>query len=54
MFRNLSEYCEAQKIDVFDIVPLTFVLNFSDSQCEQNLNSFLNLFDKAMPEKMKG
>ena len=41
------------RIDIFDFVPLTFVLNFTDSKCEESLNSFMKVYENQLPEKMK-
>jgi hypothetical protein len=53
LLSNLTEYCEHTKKNVFEIVPLTFVLNLSDSQFDHNLNAFLKFFDANIPLHMK-
>lgn len=36
-------------MNVFDMLPTTFVLDFEDDQIEYQLNNFLNFFDKNNP-----
>jgi len=51
--RNLSEYCEANKRNVFEIVPATFVLNLKDNLFQNSLYSFLRFFELNMPVELK-
>lgn len=39
-FINLFKYCEKNRLNVYDFVPLTFVLDFEDPDFEKKLNSF--------------
>jgi hypothetical protein len=49
MLHNLTDYCEANKKNVFDIVPATFVLNLKDSDFHMSLHDFLRFFEINMP-----
>jgi hypothetical protein len=44
MFRNLYNYCEQKKINVFDYVPLTFILEVDSANSAQDFERFLNYF----------
>ena len=50
MFKNLMIHCESKKIDVFDFVPLTFVLEVNSSNSAQDFEKFMNYF--AFIEKL--
>lgn len=32
-------------MNVFDIIPLTFILDFTDENCDFNLNMFLKVYE---------
>ncbi|KAM3140566.1 hypothetical protein pb186bvf_007378 [Paramecium bursaria] len=39
LIKNLTAYCEKHKLNVFDYTPLTFILDFSDENCDFNVTS---------------
>lgn len=41
------------KINVFDFIPLTFIVDFSDDNCDYNVNLFLKAYESYMPESLK-
>ena len=53
MLCNLTEWCEHTKRNVFEVVPMTFVLNLADGQFDNNLNSFLKFFEANIPENLR-
>lgn len=36
-------------MNVFDIVPITFVLDFDDEHIDENFTNFLKFYDKNAP-----
>jgi hypothetical protein len=40
-------------LNVFDYVPLTFILDFSDDNCDYNINMFLKIYEQYLPNYMK-
>ena len=34
IIKNLTSFCEYSRMNVFDITPLTFLLNLDDKNCE--------------------
>lgn len=53
LLKNLTDYCESNKLNVFDYVPVTYVLNVSDSNFDANQNQFLKFFESNLPDKLK-
>lgn len=51
MFRNLFNHCESKKLNVFDYVPLTFILEVDSVNSASDYERFLNYFyhiDKSL------
>ncbi|CAD8201393.1 unnamed protein product [Paramecium octaurelia] len=46
---NMTAFCESIHRNVFDILPLTFVIDFNDSQIESQLVAFLNYYNQYSP-----
>jgi hypothetical protein len=44
MFVNLFNYCERMKIDAYQYVPLTFIIDFNDTDFEKKLQTFSRYF----------
>lgn len=44
LFKNLTDYCEMNKINVFDFIPVTYCLSLSDPHFDTNQNQFLKFF----------
>lgn len=44
LFKNLLQYCELLKLNAFQFLPLTFVLNTLDSSFEAQQTHFLNFY----------
>lgn len=42
-------FCETNKLYLFDITPITFLLDLQDENCEIQLGSFANFFYKNQP-----
>ncbi|CAD8135286.1 unnamed protein product [Paramecium octaurelia] len=51
LIKNLSQYCEKHKLNVFDYTPLTFVIDFSDENCDYNITQFLKTYEQFAPKK---
>jgi hypothetical protein len=45
LFKNILEYCELNKINAFDFLPLTFIVNTLDSNFEGQQKAFLDFFN---------
>jgi hypothetical protein len=45
MFRNIIEYCETRKINAFEFIPLTFVLNTLDRNFDTQQSSFIAFYN---------
>lgn len=45
----MTTFCESIHRNVFDILPLTFVIDFNDSQIESQLLAFLNYYNQYSP-----
>lgn len=41
------------KLNVFSFIPVTFILNTSDTSYESNLGHFLKFFDLNLPDEMR-
>jgi hypothetical protein len=53
MFKNLHAYCELKKINVFEYVPITFVLEVNSVNYAFELDKFITYFnaiDKAIDQ----
>ncbi|CAD8203663.1 unnamed protein product [Paramecium octaurelia] len=53
LFRNLCQLCENSKQNVFDFVPVTFVLDFNDESIDSQFTQFIKFFDKFAPKDKK-
>lgn len=53
LFWNLLNYCEAQKINIFGIVPLTFVLDDQKANFYEEMSKFEQVFDIFGQSKSK-
>jgi hypothetical protein len=45
----MKKYCEEHKMNVFDIIPTTFIVNFSEKYWESDLYFFLEFFSQHLP-----
>ena len=45
MFTNLLNHCEARKVNVFDYVPVTFLIEVDSANYAFELEKFINYFD---------
>lgn len=43
------DYCESNKLNVYDYVPVTYYLNTSDPNFDSNQNVFLKFYETNMP-----
>ncbi|KAM3147792.1 hypothetical protein pb186bvf_000120 [Paramecium bursaria] len=53
LFKNLQSYCEDNQLNVFDIVPITFVFDFSSQLADQQLLNFLIYYEKHAPDHIQ-
>ncbi|KAL4443142.1 hypothetical protein ABPG74_002209 [Tetrahymena malaccensis] len=53
LVKNLMSFAESMKQNVFDITPLTYVIDFNDENCDLILNNFLKFFEMNMPTQVK-
>ncbi|CAD8204297.1 unnamed protein product [Paramecium octaurelia] len=53
LFSNLSHYCEENKIDIMNFVPLTFVLDFTNDKADMCLLQFLQYYESNAPQSIK-
>lgn len=53
LIKNLINFCEANKMNAFDITPTTFILDLGDDGLELNLNAFVKFFNHNMPNRLK-
>ena len=52
MLKNLTEICEDNGRNIFEFVPLTFIINLSDRNWEYDLYNFMEYFCKNNPKPM--
>lgn len=50
LIKNLKLYCETNKINMFSITPVTFVIDLDDDACEVQITKFASFFIKNMPK----
>lgn len=50
LIRNLTKFCEGNKMNAFDITPTTFIIDLYDDQFELNLNAFVKFFNHNLPK----
>ena len=53
LIKNLAFYCEQNKMNLFDITPITFILDLNKEDCDTTLQSFINFYYKNMPVEMQ-
>ena len=53
LLRNMTEYCEHAKINVFDYLPVTYNLCLNDPSFDHCLHLFLKFFEHNLPEHHK-
>ncbi|EGR34832.1 hypothetical protein IMG5_000600 [Ichthyophthirius multifiliis] len=53
LIKNLTSYCQQQGLNVFDITPITFILDANDDKIEQNMQEFFHFYEKNMPYQIK-
>lgn len=53
LVKNLAFYCEQNKTNLFDITPITFILDMNKEDFEQTLNSFVGFYHRNMPAEMQ-
>ena len=46
-------FAENLKNNIFNITPLTYIIDFNDENCDLILNNFLKFFDMNMPPSLK-
>lgn len=46
LIKNLKLYCESNKINLFSITPLTFLIDLDDENCYQSIRRFCKFFYK--------
>ena len=46
-------FSESNKMNVFDITPVTYVLDLSKEDCDLLINSFIKFFEINMPQHMR-
>jgi len=51
LISNLQIYCETNRIELFTLTPITFIIDFDDEYCEYNLKQFLYFFQRNDPRK---
>ncbi|KRX02454.1 hypothetical protein PPERSA_10071 [Pseudocohnilembus persalinus] len=51
LIKNFRFFCEANKINIFDITPVTFILDLQDQAAEFQLDKFCQFFLKYQPKK---
>lgn len=44
LFLNLKQYYESQKLNIYDVVPLTMVLDYLKDDVGEKVEQFLNVF----------
>lgn len=50
LLHNMTDFCEANRMNVFEFVPVTFVLSLSDSSFESIQNQFMKFYEANLPE----
>ncbi|EAR86536.2 tubulin-tyrosine ligase family protein (macronuclear) [Tetrahymena thermophila SB210] len=50
LIKNLKPYCEQNKINMFTLTPLTFLIDLDDENCDSSLKRFAKFFYKHMPK----
>jgi hypothetical protein len=53
LFRNLSSHCEANDIELTQIVPATFVIDLKSKKLNSQLNTFVHFFRSLINKDMK-
>lgn len=53
LLKNLTDFCEVNKLNIFSFVPVTFVLNTGDISYESNIGHFLKFFEINLPDHLK-
>ncbi|CAD8210274.1 unnamed protein product [Paramecium octaurelia] len=53
LFRNLSQYCEENQLDILSFVPVTFVLDFTTEKADIWLLQFLQYYENNAPQSIK-
>ena len=53
LIKNLSFYCEQNKMNMFEMTPITFILDLNKDDCEQTLQTFINFYHRNMPSEMQ-
>lgn len=51
LFKNILEYAELNKINAFEFIPLTFILNTLESTFEAQQTHFLNFYYEHTPQQ---
>ena len=51
LIKNLQIYCETNKLNLFDITPVTFLIDLQDDNCEAQLGKFVSFFLKNNPKR---
>jgi hypothetical protein len=53
LFRHLEHYCQKNGIDVWKIVPPTYLINAKDECNMQMLKQFTSTYERNYPTKLK-
>ena len=51
LFFNLQKFCESSKLDVFDFLPIQFVLDFSEKSIAKDTQKFWRYFNAIEKQK---
>ncbi len=51
LIKNLTTFCEEHKLNIFDITPLTFILDIEERSWEMDSRLFVEFFKRHMPIK---
>lgn len=49
LVKNLKLFCETNKINLFSLTPVTFLIDLDDDACELLIGKFANFFCKNHP-----
>ena len=44
MFKNLLEYCDGKKLNCYEMIPLTFLLEIESNNYANELENFIKYF----------
>lgn len=53
LIKNLAYYCEQNKMNLFDLTPITFIIDLNKDDSESTLQNFINFYHKNMPAEIQ-